>query len=344
MDGMDGWSEIPWEPHPGFWVWLDPSSSEHNYRGYRYRQETTSDMGPAWEALDVPDNAYPTGVVTDKTLQDLQRLAEMDRPFFLAVGYRKPHLPLNAPKKYWDLYDSSEISLPGNFNAVRDLPPALRINNGELRNYGNIPDTGEIDLQDWLTLLHGYNACVSYTDAQIGRLIDKIDRLGLSGNTIVVLIGDHGYQLGEYRAWGKNNPLRLSLRAPMIISVPGLEERGHSTSLAEFVDIYPTLVDLCGLEKPDHLAGTSLSGQLGAATGISEKEAVYARVGHAEIILTSRYAYTEWQDQEGQVYGRMLFDHLKDPDESRNLAENPDYLAVVDSLSVLLNEHLAARN
>jgi arylsulfatase A-like enzyme len=344
MDGMDGWSEIPWEPHPGFWVWLDPSSRQHNYRGFKYRLETTRDMGPAWECLDVPDNAYPTGVVTDKTIHDLQRLAEMDQPFYLAVGYRKPHLPLNAPKKYWDLYDRSDITLPDNFNSARDLSPALQINNGELRNYGNIPDTGEIDLQDWITLLHGYKACVSYTDAQIGRLIGEMDRLGLSGNTIVVLIGDHGYNLAEYKVWGKNNPLRLSLRAPLIISVPWLDERGHSGSLVEFVDIYPTLVDVCGLEMPDHLAGISLSGQLGAGAGKPEKDAVYSRVGNAEIILTSHYAYTEWRDQEGQVYGRMLFDHYKDPEESKNLAKNPGYMSVVDSLSALLNEHLASRN
>ncbi len=344
IDGMDGWSEIPWEPHPGFWVWLDSANRKYSHRGYKYRQETTSRLGPAWEALDVPDDAYPTGVVTNKSIQDLQRLAERDQPFFLAVGYRKPHLPLNAPKKYWDLYDSTDISIPDNFDSERILADPLHINNGELRHYGNIPESANIPEKDWLTLIHGYYACVSYTDAQIGRLIDELDRLELTKNTIVVLIGDHGYHLAEFGVWGKNNPLRLSLRAPLIISVPWLQKRGYSGSLVEFVDLYPTLVDLCGLEQPEHLDGRSFSHQLGHdKENAVKKDAVYARVGNAEIILTSRYAYTEWQDSDGQVYGRMLFDHIKDPAESTNLAGDSEYQATTDSLSVLLNKHLAVR-
>ncbi len=342
MDGMDGWSEIPWEPHPGFWVWLDPSHSDHSYRGYKYRSETTGEMGPAWETLEVDDNAYPTGEVTDKTIQDLHRLAEKKQPFFLAVGYRKPHLPLNAPKKYWDLYEPEEFRLPDNFSGETRWPLALRIRNGELRNYGNIPANGKIPVSDWTRLLHGYYACISYTDEQIGRIMRELEKLDLSENTIVVIVGDHGYFLGEFGIWGKNNPLRRSLRAPMVISVPWIEGQGPVEELVEFVDIYPTLVDLCGLELPDHLAGQSMAGLL-KADGKKGKDAIFARVGHAEVILTARYAYTEWQDGEGRLYGRMLFDHHKDPEERFNLIGDRDYKPTADSLALLLKRHLSVR-
>lgn len=344
IDGMDGWSEIPWEPHPGFWVWLDSANMKHNYQGYRYRQQTVSNMGPAWEAMDVEDNAYPTGVVTDKSIQDLERLAEQEQPFFLAVGYRKPHLPLNAPLKYWKLYDSTDFALPENFSTERNLADPLKIRNGELRNYGNIPSNGEISKQDWLTLIHGYHACISYTDAQIGKLIGALERLGFSENTIIVMVGDHGYHLAEYGIWGKNNPLQLSLKAPMIITVPWLKEkRGRSGELVEFVDIYPTLAELCGLEMPEHLAGSSLKNLLTGSQHSIGKEAVFSRVGHAEIIVTNKYAYTEWLDDAGSTYGQMLFDHSRDPDEQNNVAGNPNYERVIDSLSTVLHQHLRTR-
>jgi len=342
IDGFDSWSEIPWEANPGFWVWMEDESRQYTNKGYKHIKEYRQNIGPSWEAADVPDDAYPTGLLTNKAISDIQRLKNMDKPFFLAVGYRKPHLPVNAPKKYWDLYDRSQFKLADNFNQWYNLPKKVNTNSSELRRYRDIPNSGQIEEKTWLTLLHGYYACVSYTDAQIGRLLDELENQGLSDNTIVVVLGDHGYQLTEHGLWSKHNTMHVSINAPLIISVPGKTSGTKTKALVEFIDIYPTLAELAGLPLPEHLQGKSVV-PLIDNPDTKWKEAVYTRCGKAETIITEKYVYTEWQNKDDEAFQNMLFDRAQDKDENNNLSESSEYEAVIQELSDLLNKHVENR-
>ena len=342
MDGMDSWSEQPWEPHPGYFVWLEEDNRQYSYRGYKYIEEYRSNKGPSWEAANVPDNAYPTGKVTDKTIADIGRLKRMREPFFLAVGYRKPHLPLNAPKKYWDMYDPSQFSLADNFGDRSNLPEAPFHRFSELRAYRDIPNKGPLNEEMWLRLLHGYYACVSYTDAQIGLILDELKEQGLAENTIVVVFGDHGYQLTEHGMWSKHNTMDVSINAPLIISIPGKTSGQKTKGLVEFIDIYPTLAELAGISIPEHTQGKSFVPLIDNPKQ-EWKDAVFSRCNNAETIVTNRYAYTEWQTNEGQVYENMLFDHINDPNENNNLTQSAEHTQVIELLSKQLNEHIQNR-
>lgn len=345
MDGMDGWSEQPWESHPGFWIWMAPENQQYTYKGYQYRAEYRKNPGPSHEAPDVPDNAYPTGVLTDKTIQDLQRLKKMDKPFFLAVGYRKPHLPLNAPKKYWDLYNQNQFKLAASFNNFNNIPQEAIHNSRELRVYNDIPDTGAISKKTWIELIHGYYACISYTDAQIGKLLNELKKLGLANNTIVVVMGDHGYQLSDHGMWSKDTNFDETMRAPLIFSVPGLKPKHQTNAIVEFVDIYPTLAELCGLSIPNHVQGESFAPLLNnSLRSYTPKKAAFSRAGNGETVITENYIYTEWMNKEGNTYQKMLFDLHKDPLEMNNVVGLKAYEAVQKELSKTLHEYLQTVN
>jgi iduronate 2-sulfatase len=341
IDGMDGWSEIPWEPHPGFWVWEDPDNRKYTYKGYKYRKDYQNNPGPSREAPQVEDDAYPTGVITNKTIQDLQRLVKMDKPFFLAVGYRKPHLPLNAPKKYWDLYNREQFKLADNFKNFNNIPKEAFHNSRELRVYNDIPDKGEINKETWIDLIHGYYACISYTDEQVGILIDEIERLGLKEETIVVLIGDHGYQLTDHGMWSKGTNFHEAIHSPLIVSVPGLKESRQTSELLEFVDIYPSLAELCGLNVPNHIQGMSFAPIIkGNFKDYNSKKAAFSRVGDGETIISEKYIYTEWINEDGLAYEKMLFDLKDDPMETNNLAGLKKYQHIENNLSEMLHEKI----
>ena len=213
--------------------------------------------GPAFEGADVPDNTFQDGKVAELAVKTLQEMSKKNEPFFLAVGFIKPHLPFVAPKKYWDLYDPATIQLAPNMFRPKDAPDYAILPGGELRNYNGIPE-GSIPDDIARQLKHGYYAAVSYTDAQVGMLLDELKRLGLDKNTIVILWGDHGWKLGEHDAWCKHTTTENDANAPLILSVPGMKNAGaHTDALVEFVDIYPTLSELAGLPLPSHLEGTS---------------------------------------------------------------------------------------
>lgn len=341
LDGMDGWSELPWEPHPGFWVWREGDNSQYDYRGYRYRKEYFKHPGPLYESPDIPDDGYPTGVVTNKTLHDLQRLKEMGQPFFLAVGYRKPHLPFNAPKKYWNLYDRDQIRVPENKDRAPSIPDQAYRDNGELYSYRGLKRSDPIDDATIRKLKHGYYACVSYTDAQVGRILDELDRLELSDNTIVILWGDHGWQLGEHTLWSKVCNFHDSLNAPLIVKVPEVTSGSHTDALVEFVDMYPTLCELAGLPLPGHLHGKSFDPVLNDP-GSRVKEAAFSRNSNGETIITDRYVYTEWWDSDDQIIERMMFDLEADPLEQHNLAKNPEMDPTIQDLSQRLRTQVLA--
>ncbi len=291
-----------------------------------------------------PDNAFHDGMVTDDAVNTLQSVK--NRQFFLAVGFRRPHLPFSAPKKYWDLYDRKLLSQPDNPRYPIDMPSLAIDGLGISSIWNDIPEGGKLSSEKIAELRHGYYACVSYIDMLIGRLLHELEELGLRDNTIVILWGDHGFHLGEHGIWGKQSNFELDTRSPMMLEVPSQKNRGVNTdALVEFVDIYPTLVDLCGLPIPEGLEGVSMSPLLDDPNRPWKKAAFsqYLRVKEENEYMgysarTDRYRYTEWQEREtGRVAARELYDHENDPGETVNLAPMPEFTKTITRLSNILN-------
>ena len=214
--------------------------------------------GPAWEGADAPDSDYPDGRTADGAIATLRELK--GKPFFLGVGFIKPHLPFVAPKKYFDLYDPAKLTLTDTPNPPKDGPTIARHSSFELRTRTRVPTTGPIDEATSRELLRAYYACASFVDAQIGRVLAELDALGLRENTIIVVWGDHGWHLGEYGIWGKATNYEVAARVPLIVSAPKMAAAGKgSKALVEFVDVYPSLCELAGLPLPTHLEGKSFA-------------------------------------------------------------------------------------
>ena len=299
--------------------------------------------GPAYECADVPDDTYQDGKVADLAIETLKELAKKDQPFFLAVGFVKPHLPFVSPKKYWDMYDPAEIKLATNRFVAKDSPEyAVNVHDGEIRNYSGIPPTGDMPDDLARQLRHGYYAAISYTDAQIGRVMAELKTLGLDKNTIVVLWGDHGWNLGEHSLWGKHTNVENDVNSPLIISAPSQEAAGKtSAALTEFVDIYPTLCDLAGVPLPDDLEGVSLKPLMdnpelpwktAAFSQYPRKSDGQALMGYS--MRTDRYRFTVWVDRDDhtKVDAVELYDHQIDPEENTNVAKDPANAELVKSL------------
>jgi iduronate 2-sulfatase len=296
--------------------------------------------GPAWEDPDVPDNALPDGNTADEAIKTLREIK--DRPFFLAVGFLKPHLPFVAPKKYYDLYSSESIALADNPFPPKDCPEIALTNWGELRNYQGIPKSGPLPDEMARQLIRGYFACASYTDAQIGRLLDEINRLGLTDRTVVVLWGDHGWQLGEHGLWCKHTNFEVATRSPLIFSAPNQSHQGARTeALAEFVDIYPTLCELCDLPIPERLEGISVVPVM-EDPDRPWKKAAFSQYPRGQVMgysmRTDRYRYTEWRGPEGEQVAIELYDHHEDPAENVNLASLSECESKVAELHKMLED------
>ncbi len=359
-DDPQAWSAPDWRPQSdwggGWRAYRDPASIETVRRhdaevtaayekalqqGKKPRKPKLG-AGPPFEGPDVADNAYPDGMTADKAIAELQRLK--DRPFFLATGFLKPHLPFNAPKKYWDLYDPADIRLPAVRSWPENAPQVALTNWGELRSYAGMPRQGPVDDDTARKLIHGYYACVSYTDAQIGRVLAELDRLGLRDNTIVILWGDHGWKLNDYGAWCKHTNFEIDTHVPMILSAPGQKTAGQSTrALVEYVDIYPTLAELCGLDIPAHCEGTSMA-PLVADPNREWKKAAFSQYPRAGNMMgyslhTGDWRYTEWIHRPtGEIRARELYDHSRGPIATENLAGKPKYAETVKRLSALLDK------
>ena len=281
----------------------------------------------------------------------LAELAARKEPFFFGVGFYRPHLPFNAPKKYWDLYDRDAIPLARN----RDIPvgaPPMAINNmRELRGYADFTHVGHpffdtLTVAEARLLKHGYYASVTYIDAQVGRLLDQLDSLGIADNTIVVLWGDHGYKLGEHNSWAKMTDYLIDTHSPLIVRARGAAPAGlRLAQMVEFVDVYPTLADLAGLPRPSHLQGVSAV-PLFQDPARAWKPAIFSQflrhgiwVGPDSLpymgysMRTDQYHYVTWMNWETkETAARELYDHRVDPDETRNLAGDPNRAATLVEL------------
>ena len=295
-----------------------------------------SEAYPPFEAGDADDETYPDGVLAAEGIKQLRRL--QGQPFFLALGFYKPHLPFNAPKKYWELYDRERIpsppfpKIPPGVNTNISLHPSFEL----VEQYRGMP-AGALECEAYRQQLqHGYAAAVSFVDAQIGKVLDELDRLGLSTNTIVIVWGDHGWHVGDLGIWGKHTAFERALRSPLIVRVPGMKSPGRATeALVESLDLYPTLAELCRLPKPAGLAGESFAGLLRNHTTSGKAQTFgYHRPWRNPVspnpwgktIRTDRYRFTVWTKERegGEVLHAELYDHRNDPEETSNIAaENP---------------------
>jgi iduronate 2-sulfatase len=316
--------------------------------------------GPATEVQEQPDDMNFDGKQTTEAIAKLRALAMGEQPFFLAVGYIRPHLPFITPKKYWDLYDRAKIPLATNPFLPKGAPPVAfgdRSFSGgfyELRGYMDYADAPS-PLERSLTeaqqreLKHGYYASVTFIDAQVGRLLAALQQLDLAKNTIVVLWSDHGWKLGEHNGWCKQTNYEIDTRAPLMIRAPAAKANGQRChSLVEFVDIYPTLSDLAGLPVPANLAGKSLRPLL-TDPSAHVKDAAFSQfprklegrdyMGYA--MRTDRYRYVEWLNAvSGQVAAVELYDHVTDAEENENIAGRPENAERLKQLSTQMWQSL----
>ncbi|WP_289055408.1 sulfatase [Carboxylicivirga marina] len=344
-DRMSDWDEV-WRPYafeknpeglaPTDWwqsLWRDYMLPE-NISVYK-----TTDRGPAFESANVPDTAYIDGLMAQKVIRDLEKLKKQDEPFFLTAGFISPHLPFNAPSRHWNKYNRQDIKQPYN-NFIPENAPLLSISkSNELRQYTGIPPKGEqVSDSIAISLIHGYYATVSYVDALIGTILAKLTELGLEENTIVVLVSDHGFNLQEHTQWAKWTSHRTSMQVPLIISSPFFKHKHTTDALVELVDIYPTLAELCGLPMPENqLEGASLLPILNGEE-LKGKDHVFINNSNGYTVKTADYCYTEFiNPKNNEMYARTLYDHVKDPDENRNVAEDKAYKEVVAHMHGILH-------
>nr|MBI1230895.1 sulfatase-like hydrolase/transferase [Cytophagales bacterium] len=296
------------------------------------RQEKKGQVAP-YEMADVSDRDYPDGITADLAVQKLQELKAGKQPFFLGVGFFKPHLPFTAPKKYWDLYDRNEIPL----TQAPDIPENIHLASlqkmGEFNQYKAGDERASLDsaLSDDYArkLIHAYYASVSYVDAQIGKVVDELEKQGLADNTIVIVWGDHGWHLGEHRVWGKHTTFEVALRSPLIIRVPGMAPRFIAgNSVVSTIDIYPSLMEWCGIPVDFSLDGQPLGTLIKEGTDPKRENVSYSYFNKGITMRNDRYRLTRYfRDQNPTV---ELYDHQTDPLETRNIAaEQPDVVAAL---------------
>lgn len=329
------WSIPHWRPTAAHYQLAESQENK--------RANNNGPRGTATESADVADETYGDGQIAVEASARIRAAAEnADQPFFIACGFLKPHLPFVAPKKYWDLYDSRKIPMPQVTELPRNVPAYAPQFGGELRQYSDMPREGAISEEDTRRLIHGYYAATSYTDAQIGRVLDELDATGARSNTIVVLWGDHGWHLGDHGMWCKHTNYEQAARIPLIISAPECAAGKKSRALVETVDVYPTLCELAGLPARDGLDGMSVAATL-KSPDVKIRESVIhvyprgERLGRA--IRTNRFRMVEWKvpgaDASEAEY--ELYDYESDPLETANIAaENPETL---EKLKSLLAQH-----
>jgi arylsulfatase A-like enzyme len=322
------WSRPSWAPSTSHSHTADPASEE--YTSERGR-------GPIYERPDVPDETYADGQVAQRATERIRELGDRSEPFFLGVGFTRPHLPFYVPDRYWARYDRASLPLPDHTDPPENAPDGLT-GSREFATY-HLRGLTEGTEAFARTMRHGYFAAVSYVDALVGDVLDALAANGLAEDTIVVLWSDHGFGLGEHGFWGKHTLLDESVNVPLVVDVPWLSQQ-DSDALVESVDLFPTLSALAGLRAPPALQsqwdGTDVTPLLtGSAT--RPRDAAYARWKTAEYVVTSRYSYAEYRDyEEGdgqQVQDRLLFDRWTDPDETVNVADRAAYDADVTRLS-----------
>lgn len=283
------------------------------------------------QRLDVPDEAYFDGQVAALAVAAIKDLSESTEPFFLAVGLWKPHLPFNAPKSYWELYPEEAFS-PQAIDSAYGMPDLAQHAWHELRTYTDVPEEGPLADELARALRHGYYACNSFLDAQVGKILDQLEASGFSDNTIIVFVSDHGFHLGERNLWGKTSVYELDARVPLIVSAAGVSLPNTRTkAIVELIDLYPTFVDLAGFPVPKNLEGQSFLAHLmdpslpGKSYALTQgPQPYYTRNWSAMAygLRTERFRYIEWRCLETwAIIESEIYDHESDPAELTNLMQ-----------------------
>lgn len=332
---------------------------------------------PSVECADVPDNAYNDGSNALQAKAILAQLAKRNEPFFFAVGFSKPHLPFVAPKKYWDLYNRDVMPLAPFQQKAKNSPDMAYHTAAELVAYSDIPPIStfsdqkvglDLPIDKQKELIHGYYAATSYTDAQVGILLNTLDSLGLTKNTIIILWGDHGWHLGDHNLWCKHTNFEQATHSPLLISAPWIKP-SKTKSPTEFVDIFPTICDLAGVAIPSHLDGVSLVPVMkNPETKVKDfsvsqyprtrNQMDNERLGWSDgqfmgySIRTEKYRYTIWLKDSYRSYklfskdlvvASELYDYEKDPDETINVVGEKEYAAVSKALNGKMRDFLASQ-
>jgi arylsulfatase A-like enzyme len=352
-------------------------AAEQGLKGGKANEYITKFIKPSVESADVPDNAYEDGANALKSVDQLIKLSKSNSPFFYAVGFHKPHLPFVSPKKYWDMYNRNDMPIAQFQEHAKNSPEIAYTRAGELKNYTDIPalctftdqslSTG-LAIEKQKELIHGYYAAISYMDAQVGILLNTLDSLGMLENTVIVLWGDHGWHLGDHDLWCKHTNFENATRAPMIISAPGIKA-GNTKSVTEFVDIFPTLCDLSGVPIPSHLDGQSLVAVMKNPASKADdyavsqyprslKKDVTEKMGYDDKALmgysirTERYRYTVWMNNnyrsnepfsKDRIYATELYDYVKDPLETVNVADDKTYASVKKEMNDKMTAFMASQ-
>jgi iduronate 2-sulfatase len=353
MDSLQTIHEVPYSWNKSYapvGEWGDPWKAFFSYAGgksknYGYGRGNDTYKYHPFEAANISDNGYPDGLNADEAIKQLEELK--DTSFFLAVGFYKPHLPFNAPKKYWDIYDRNKIP-----KALYQQPPENIQSNiclhGENQSYEprrykwpKSTDKYQITENRGKILKHGYAACVSYIDAQIGKVLKKVEELGLDKNTVIVLWGDHGWHLGEYGIWGKYTNFDRALNSPLIIKTPEISLPGTpSKSIVETVDLFPTFADLCGLPLPRYLEGKSIKPIIEDPEAKISEYSIGERNAwgvHGFTIRSEQYRLMIWKDNTtGDTLEINLFDNNEQPMPYTDIADEKP--KIVKQLISVLNK------
>ncbi|MGI9429146.1 MAG: sulfatase [Bythopirellula sp.] len=291
----------------------------------------------SWLAADGTDEEQTDGIAVTEAVELLKTYSEQDQQFFLAVGLFRPHTPFVAPKKYFDMYPTDKLNVPSVPAGYLDtLPEPARETLTRKKDQQNLAD----DLAR--QAIQAYYASITFVDTQVGRLLAALDSTGLADNTIVVFTSDHGYHMGEHGHWQKTTLFENAARVPLIVATPSAKRPGTSTAaLAEMVDFYPTLAELCNLEAPKNLAGVSLAAALNNPEQ-HPRDSALTQFADGYSLRTARYRYTEWGEQGTQ--GAELYDRQSDPDEMTNLAKRAEHAELVEQLAKQLHDRIAAAN
>ena len=302
--------------------------------------------GPAAENVVAKDSDYADGLITDDAVSTIQLLAKSEKPFFLAVGFLKPHSPYNAPRRYWDLYRREDMNSLGPESKPLGVPELNWFHFREIRNFPDVPDAGPIPDATARTLRHGYYAATSYLDANVGRLLDALEENDLMDNTLIVFWSDHGYHLGESSHWTKVSARDLDARIPLLVRVPGMDA-GSTEAIVESTDLFPTLAELCGLPALSGLDGVSFKNTLedpaqpARETALTQTCRPWPSNGEIEqmgySLRSERWRYIRWIDHRTKkLLAEELYDHDNDPLERRNLSDEPRVEKDLDRMRSLL--------
>ncbi|BDS05075.1 iduronate-2-sulfatase [Oceaniferula spumae] len=325
-----------------------------------YKGLVKRDLHPAVESVDVPDDAYTDGAIRKQGVKYLRELGGQggkEKPFFVAVGFKKPHLPFVAPKKYWDMYNREDMPLAEFKKHAENSPDFAYHNFPELRSYSGIPAEGPLSDAQSRELIHGYYACISYIDAQIGMLLDELEQRDLMKNTIIVVWGDHGWHLGDHGLWAKHTNYEQSTRAPLMFAGPGIQKGKSSAAPTEFVDIFPTLCDLAGIPQLENLDGQSAKPILDGSKEQVDDYAV-SQFGRGKAMgyafRDKQYRYIVWVNGDkasdgtttpaaelgDKVKAEELYDYKADPLETKNIIKDPEQAERVKALRATADNFL----